>query len=127
MTETMPPEIEKRMEVIKKHGLVKVIAISVLYLASIFTIGFLISAAAVFVAGLDLNDPAISWLGMGIFAVVMAVDFILVTMEKVSPAILLTVIIMSPIIVLYWLFGNVDIIGDSPRRLPIFFRQIVFC
>lgn len=122
MPENMPPEIEERFEAVQKYGLTTAALASILYTGALFTLGFFFSALALIVTGLPPDSYASTMAVIGIFVTVTLVDLYLVIHKKISPAIVMCVLVLSPFIVLYRLFTGIDLFGSIQGGLPELFR-----
>ena len=109
MNEIIPTALKELNELVRKEGYFKVYVISVLYFGTLFflSVGFIILYDLLF--NIDFNTSSSMLIVATIFIIVYSADIILISKAKITPTILVWVIIISPLLALYKLFKDTDL------------------
>lgn len=104
--------------------------ITVAYLWMVFIIGVMAVYLYSLVVPIDLTAATGAGIVMGIFAGVATLDLVLLTLKKITPAIIALVVVISPGLAIYRLVRNADLLvvdTDTPDRIAkyVFNRGIL--
>lgn len=126
MIETIPAEYKEELEQIRKVGLLKTLSIAFLYFWTLFfiSVGIIMLYDQLF--HLDFNSLFSVVIVAAIFTLITLTDVILIFKEKVTPTILVWVIILSPLMVLYKLFKDSDLFSLNRKSTPAKIRKYLF-
>lgn len=94
--------------------------ITVAYLWMVFIIGVMAVYLYSLVVPIDLTAATGAGIVMGIFAGVATLDLVLLTLKKITPAIIALVVVISPGLAIYRLVRNADLLvvdTDTPDRI----------
>jgi len=126
MTETISSEFKESQELIRKTGLLKSLGIALLYYWTLFfiSVGIIILYDRLF--HIDFNSPSFVLIIAAVFTIVTLTDVVLIFKEKVTPTILVWVIILSPLLALYKLFKDSDLFSLNKKSTPAKIRKYLF-
>ncbi len=119
-------ELKKLQEIVEKKGLLKTFVFSVLYIWAVFCLGVAVIMLYDWLFHIDFNSPSYVGIVASIFVVVTATEFILLLKTRITPTILIGVIIMSPFLVLYKYFKDVDLFDLNRKTTPTKIRKFLF-
>ena len=119
-------ELKKLQEIVEKTGRLKTFVIDLLYFWTLF----LISVSIIMVYDLwfhiNFNSPSYIVIVAAIFTLVAGTDLILLLKTKITPTLIIWVIVASPILVLYKLFKDVDLFKLNKKKTPAAIKKLIF-
>ena len=118
------PEILKRLRTIKEVGAKKAFFLSLLYLAAVFTNGFLLLLIINIFHPLNAASVSSVILAGSIFLVVTMADFTLLFYNKITPAILTLTVIFAWFLLPYQLISGKNIIDKN--KTPLLIKKGIF-
>jgi hypothetical protein len=126
MTENIPSEFKELQELIRKTGLLKSLGIAILYYGTLFfiSVGIIMLYDQLF--HIDFNSPSSLLIIAAVFTLVTLTDVVLIFTEKVTPTILVWVIILSIPLALYKLFKDADLFSLNKKSTPAKIRRYLF-
>lgn len=112
---------------VRKEGprKVTIFLVMIVYLFSIIIITASIWSAIYLVTSYQFTQN-IQILIFATLLIITLIDMALVQLNKFSPALVLIIIIISPILVLYRLISDKDLIPMDKRKIPLFFKGSIF-
>lgn len=123
MTETIPAKFKEAIEPIRKTGILKSLGIAFLYFLTLFFISVGIIVLYDLLFHIDFNSPSFVLIVTAIFIVVTLTDIVLIFKEKITPTLLVWVIVLSPLLVLYKFFKDVDLFSLNRKSTPAKIRK----
>ena len=126
MNEIIPTALKELTELVRKEGYFKVYVISVLYFGTLFflSVGFIILYDLLF--NIDFNKSSSMLIVATIFIIVYSTDIILISKAKITPTMLVWVIIISPLLALYKLFKDTDLFNLNKKNTPAEIKKYIF-
>ena len=119
-------ELKRIQEIVGKKGLLKTFGFSLLYFWTLF----LINVAVIMLYDqwfhIDFNSPSYVGIVAAIFILVTSTDLILLFKTRITPTMLIGVIILSPFLVLYKYFKDAELLGLNRRTTPTKIKKYLF-
>ncbi len=119
-------ERKKLQEIVEKKGLLKTFVFSVAYIWSIFLMGVGVIMLYDRLFHIDFNSPSYVGIVASIFILVTSTEFILLLKTRITPTLLIGVIILSPFLVLYKYFKDVELLDLNRKTTPAKVRRYLF-
>ncbi len=119
-------ELKKLQESVGKRGLLKTFVFSVLYIWALFFMSVAVIMLYDRLFHIDFNSPSYVGIVSAIFILVTSIDFILLFKTKITPTILIGVILLSPFLVLYKYFKDVELFDLNRKTTPTKIRKYLF-
>ncbi len=116
-------EFKKLQESVEKRGLLKTFVFSALYFLAIFFMGVAVIMLYDWLFHIDFNSPSYVGIVASIFILVTSTELILLLKTKITPTILIGVIILSPFLVLYKYFKDVELFELNRKTTPTKIRR----
>lgn len=103
-------------------GWLKVFAVHFLYTTSLFLLGMAIAGSAVWVSGIPITSTPGLLIGITAFTLIAILDYGLILCKKVSPVIVIWVLLASPVMSLYRFYTDTDLIKWDSKNAPVCVR-----
>jgi len=114
------------MENKEKIPLINVIAVKFWYVLGLFTIIYLGVLTYDLVIGLNIGSENTALVVIGLSIGISITDIAILLNDKVSPALIAMVLWISPIVVLYKLFKDSELLNINSSSLPKKIKQYTF-
>ena len=126
MSEIISSKIIELGEEVEKLGLLKIVFFNFMYTLTLFfmSVGIIILYDQWFY--LNFNSSSYVVIVATIFILVTSIDMILLFNNKITPTLLLLVIAVSPVLVLYKMFKDGDILKLNRKTTPAAIRRYIF-
>lgn len=119
-------EIKKIQEIVENKGLLKTFVFSTLYIFALFFMGVAVIMLYDKLFHIDFNSPSYVGIVAAIFILVTSTDLILLLKTRITPTLLIGVILLSPFLVLYKLFTDIDLFDLNKKSTPAKIRKSLF-
>lgn len=119
-------DLKKLQEIVEKKGLLKTFVFGLLYFWTLFLINVAVIMLYDRLFHIDFNSPSYVVIVASIFILVTSTDLVLLLKTRITPTLFIGIILLSPFLVLYKLFTDIDLFDLNKKSTPAKIRKSLF-